>query len=621
VLVKRKDFDDYVFLLSNTGEYGVDTETTGLMWNDRLFSVIISTAQEDYYFNFNPRGLLDDQDWMPISWAENLGAIFSNPYSKFFIHNAKFDMRMLAHQGIHIKGQVHDTLAVARMIKNNHMSYSLDSCAKRDLGIEKDDSVEEYIKKQKLWEWVAIPGKKKRDKIKYYQHVPLRIMQKYGESDGRIVYDLGKHQLQKIKELRLECLYESECNLTKTCFAMEWAGIKIDAPFVRKAKDKAIVDQLDKIKEFEYRSYLNWKDSSLNFVDAFRPLGVPIPVTEKGNPSFNEDALKNIMVNAKDDRAKILAKLILGIRKDEKIIGTYYSSFLYYMDDNQVIHANIRQGGTDTGRFSYSDPNLQNIHKQDGDAEFPLRRSFVPRDGYCLTMIDYDQQEFRMMLDYAGELGLIKKIMEGQDVHQSTAEMVGISRPQAKTLNFGLLYGMGAGRLADQLNVSLAEAKMLKDKYFARLPKVKVFIRDVIKTGEVRGYIYNWRGRRYYIDKADFAYKLPNHLIQGGCADVIKTAMIRIHEVLKNMKSRMLIQVHDELVFEIHKDELDIVPKIKTIMENAYPPKHGMQLTCSVEHSWKSWADKEEGCPYNIDAISVDQRLNSITKDRLPLFL
>jgi DNA polymerase-1 len=192
---------------------------------------------------------------------------------------------------------------------------------------------------------------------------------------------------------------------------------------------------------------------------------------------------------------------------------------------------------------------------------------------------------------------LIEKILNGEDVHQATADMFHATRDEGKTLNFSQLYGQGAAQLAKSLNCGIEEAKRKKQKYFLALKRVQQLISAIKRKGEGRGYISNWKGRRMHLNDKKFSYQLPNHLIQGGCADVLRQSMNENHEFLKDKKSAMLIQVHDELLFEVHKDELHIVDDLKRIMENVYTPRNGLNLTCSVEHSWISWADKVEGHP------------------------
>jgi DNA polymerase-1 len=240
---------------------------------------------------------------------------------------------------------------------------------------------------------------------------------------------------------------------------------------------------------------------------------------------------------------------------------------------------------------------MQNISKdEDAELPFPIRRAFVPRPDYIFVMIDYNQMEFRLMLDYAGELELIEQIIDGHDPHQATAELVNIPRKPAKTLNFGLLYGMGIKKLALQIGVPVDEAARFKYKYFDALPKVQMFLRKTSKRAEKASLVRDWLGRAFHFPDPEFAYKAANAIIQGGCASVVKIAMVRLGKLLEGKKSRMLLQVHDELIFEVHKDELYLVEKLQEIMETVYPYRH-IPLTCSVSHSLKSWGEPVEGFP------------------------
>ncbi len=184
----------------------------------------------------------------------------------------------------------------------------------------------------------------------------------------------------------------------------------------------------------------------------------------------------------------------------------------------------------------------------------------------------------------------------GLDVHQATADKMDVSRDEAKTLNFMLLYGGGNDKLAADLDIDVAKATRLRKDYFSAMPQVKEFINGVIYTAEKRGFIVNWLGRRCHFTNPDFAYKAPNYLIQGGCADVAKIAMVRCNKLLKPMRSKLIKVIHDELVFKVHRTELDVVPELHKIMETAYPHKH-IPLTAGVDHSWTNWYDKVEGFP------------------------
>jgi DNA polymerase-1 len=545
----------------------------------------IATNNNSYYFNFK-----HSIEMLDVLKTYDL---FYDPEKVWFIHNAKFDMHKLANQGISILGTIHCTMAIERMLYNQYMRYGLDACLKRR-GKSKNDKVEEYIKEHKLYTMETMPGKKKRTKNKHYEQVPDDIMIPYGCQDASDVRFLGLDQLREVHEQELQENARIEYNLTKTAFAMERRGINLDVAYATKCKreeEEKLITQKDEVSKFvgeEFRNGPKW------LAGAFNKFDQPYDCNPKtGNPIFDKHALERM--------DSPIANMVKDIRKTDKYINTYYSSYLG-MHQAGMIYATVNQAGTDTGRLSYRDPNLQQVPKEE-DFEVGMRqvrKCFVPPEDYCLVMIDYDQQEFRLMLDYAGETRLIRNIMHyGEDVHQATADMVGIDRKSAKTLNFGLLYGMGAEKLAGALKIDEPEARELRSMYFGRLPKVKRFIRDVINTAESRGYIRTWTGRKLFFPNKELAYKAPNHLIQGGCGDMAKIAMHRCEQHLAYVYSKLLVQVHDELLFKFHKDELEKIEGTHGIMEDVYKPYNGMRLTCGVEHSWKSWGkqDVKEGYP------------------------
>ncbi len=596
MIVSRDRFPEVIAHLEQTGQYGLDTETTGLKTEDRVFSVIICDGLTSYYFNFNQH--CDHQGALaPLTHRldalhyRELQRVFSNPDSVWFIHNAKFDLGMLAKDGFVIAGRVHCTYAIERVIKNNHLGgrpYSLDALAKR-IGMKKDKEVDKYITKYKLYKVERVPGKTQPKKLKQFHKVPFNTISTYGMQDARLHYEIGVRQnvvLQGLPEL--SPVVENELRLLHTCLDMERTGIKIDRPYAERAlvHEQAALEKLK--REFQVMTDLEFSESPRLLSESLRRAGESVPLTEKGNPRLDKKSLA-LMKSP-------VAQMIQRIRAHSKFISTYYSSILYYADSQDELHPGINQAGAETGRMSMSEPSLHNVPKEE-EGEFKVRRCFVPREPYIFFMLDYNQQEFRMMLDYAGEADLIDAINQGVDVHQATADLCGITRKQAKTINFGLLYGMGVGKLSDSLGMTLPEAMDLKRLYFSKLPRVKQFIYTVGDRGKARGYIFNWMGRRCHIDSPEESYILPNHLIQGGCADVCKVAMNRVHDFLKDKRSRLILQVHDELLFEIHPEEFDLVSDIKSIMEQVYVPRSNLKLTCSIEHSRLSWSDKVVGMP------------------------
>jgi DNA polymerase I len=584
MIVDLSEFGKVIEELSQSDTLSIDTETTGLRpyHSDKIFAIIIGSSQNQYYFRY------------PLS-PENkqlVKLLFLDKSKTWFIHNAKFDLAMLAKEDLHLAGTVHCTWAIARLEYNEHMSYSLSECAKR-LNKKKSDLADWYIKRYKLWEWKTIPGKKARRKNLFFNQLPERIIHKYGEKDAEITYAVGRHQQQRLEGLdyglppgmpTLQSLCANERKLTKTVFEIEQVGIKIDSGYCMSASRHEALRATKAIADFKKETGQDFVDSSKALQSVFSSERALWKLTPKGNPSFDSNSLKLFTNPA--------AKIVLEYR-DAKSRSDFYNGFIYHADINSVVHPNFNTSGTSTGRFSSSDPNFQNLTKEEGEAKYKIRNAIIPREGYSFVELDYKAMEFRAMVDYAGDEVLAEKIKEGHDPHQATADMVGISRRQAKTLNFALLYGMGADKLKYSLDLpSTDAAKILKEKYFSALPLVKSLLNNVTNKAKARGFIFNRFGRRCWFPNREFAYKAPNYLIQGSCGDTLKFAMNNIHDYLKDYKSRMVLTVHDSILLEVAHGEEGIVSDIVDIMEEAYPHKI-LPMECSLEASDKSWGDIE----------------------------
>ena len=591
MLVTRKNFLTILDKLTAPGVYAIDTETTGLSVDhgDRLFSIAVYDGTDAYYFNFQTYVDGDPEVVLDREWLQHFQKPFDTEATTWLMHNAKFDMGMFWAEGLEIKGTTWDTEISARLENNTYMSYSLKNCGKR-IGVDKDDAVMEYIELYKLYKLQPISGKNEIKKMLRFDLVPLEIVAPYAEQDVRLTYALyEKHMAQFISEASTNPKVNSlvvmlqECELTKVCFAMERLGVRVDKEYCKVALEA----ESSKIKAAcaEYLQITSrvLVDSAKELTEAFKPYGIEPQRTAKSNASFTDGYLQTI------DHP--LATCLRLYREASKRYE-YFNTFLWYSDASASLHPNMRQSGTATGRFSYNNPNLQNLPKKE-EQEFPIRRAIVPREGFFFTFIDFDQMEYRLMLDYAGARGLINKVKGGLDVHQATADEAGLTRDEAKTTNFAILYGSGVAKLAVNLKRTLAEAKQIKYAVLSAAPEVGDLIAKVIRTAKEREdhSICNWMGRRYRYPDLNFAYKAPNHLIQGGCADIMKKAMVDVAKFLVNFRSRMILQVHDELVIETAYGEEHLILELKTIVENAYTSKL-LPLTCGVEYGFKSWFDK-----------------------------
>ena len=643
MLVTKENFKKVMDWISKPGKANaIDSETTGLeYWGEKnffgdpleIFSVIVARGTDAFYFNFNTHPSVKLEKWkekgrvkskhveipvdmdkvLPFGMLEEFHQPFKEESILWFIHNAKFDMGWFGKYGLRINGTIHDTEAQARVLRSDIFRSNLDICAKRmnaELGrpgMEKSDAVMEYLRKNKLIQKREIPGKKKLQEEKPFYKVPLNIIQHYGEMDVLVGYQLGMYQLDQINAKNrifrgprpLTDTVESERQLTKVCFKMEDVGVKVDREYCQDSfnfNHRQRQEAGELINKLVPDVNIIFDNTAKMITNILTVLNIPYRV----NPRTKKPVLdKNFLGGLEHP----IGQAIIDWRKADKAANTYFASYLAMADQDDVIHPNMRQGGTTTGRFSYWAPNLQNVTKQivedDDDAEEDgiVRRSFVPREDFVFVMMDYDQMEYRMMVDQAEDANMIQKINGGLDVHEATAEILKCDRTKAKTLNFLLAYGGGYAKLGAALGISADEAKKVKWDYFAKIPQVKKWFYGTTNKAQRYGYIINWRGRICYVDK-EFAYRAPNYAIQGGCADVVKQAMINIDSFFeaRKAKSRMVLQVHDELLFEIHKDEFEYIPRLKEMMELAYPSKH-IPLTVGVDHSWDSWADKVKGAP------------------------
>lgn len=620
-IVTRTDFDNCLFEISRHEFRSLDTETTGLypFLGDRLFSIIIGTEHEQYYFNWNEYPELLQDMLLDATHKHRLQErLFDDLTAYWFIHKGIFDLPILGcdEEPMEIKGTVHCTVTGERVAYNEHNDYSLEACGARRK-IPKDMSVENYIKKHKLYTVREINGFK--TKCKRYDLVPFPIMTKYGCRDAKVGYHIGIDQIKKIKDRAdrmpsnkntIRSCHANELRLQKTLHKIQMRGARVDREYCHEAVEHFVDEMSSAQSEFKGLTGRDFLLSGKLFAELFENEKDKWGKTDKGNPSFKEDTLEKL-----DNPA---AKQVLKYKAAKSKID-FFHNFLKFSDSDGFIHTEFKAYGTRTGRFSSAAPNLQNLEKAKGDAlnaPFVVRRAFIPREGFFFAMLDWDQIEYRMMLDYAGAHGLIDKVLGGLDVHTATAEVASVSRDQAKTVNFLTLYGGGIAKLAGSLKTTETHAKEIQSTIFNAAPEIKTFIRQVIKTAEQRGHIFNWLGRVSYFPKRNLCYKAPNTLIQGGAGDVAKVSMNLIDDFLNQQAARssLLLNVHDEIILEMDYNEANYLYDIKQFMEETYPHKR-LPLTCGIEWSNKSLADKVEFT--GIDCLHATEGRDEVQKQDL----
>lgn len=537
-----------------------DTETTGL--NPHL-------GARPFLFAYT-----DGTTTVATRDKEEVRAILEDDSIIKVMHNAKFDIHMMHYVGIEVKGRVYCTQVMSHLFNENLVSDSLEYLSDKLLGKRKlVNEIDEFFKAQKTLK-----------ANRCYADIPEDIIVPYAKQDVLLTLDLFKYFYPYLKDKGLLDLLDAESDLTNTLTKMEQRGILVDIPYLHTViKDLEVTEEALQKKILTIGGQGFNSNSSKQLGELLEKHGAIVPRTAKGNYCTDVGALIKIDTN--------LSKLVLSYRKAHKDKKTYGEGLLTLAVDG-VIHSDLDQGGARTGRFSCSKPNLQNVPKKDSN----IRKAFICREGFKNFYIDYKQMEYRVFADYANEKVLIDAIKDGVDFHRVVADIVGLlgdeGRNKAKTLNFGLLYGMGVQALARSLKVSVEEAVHIREKYFNMFNNAMEFINAVKNTIETRGYIFNKFKRRRRLE-ADESYKAVNALIQGCCADIIKVGMIRVDKLLDNYKSNLLLMVHDELVIEVAEGEEFLIEQVVTILED-WGHMFSVPIEVDVEYTDTNWAEKKE---------------------------
>lgn len=612
MIVTRRTFDFALHSLSSKDRLALDTETTGLRpyHGSVLFSIILHDGAQAYYFNFNQYDDIDEHDeryLTPDVFMPKLKAFCAARPSRLWImHNAKYDMAMLANEGIELVGEIHCTMALERVRWNDLPpgSYDLANCGQR-IGHAKDDTVKKYIMANGL----TSPNILKIGKgpLLHFERVPFSLIVPYAETDARITFQLAAEQEKAFAREdqgrlagwpRIAAVVANEKALTPTLFEIEKLGVKVDLDYCKAAMAYEASRHASAKDEFFALTGKKFKKSTPLFREIFaseQHLWGKTKARKNKSGKSGDSFDKKVMAKFKNPAAALVRAV-----GETKTSMDYFKGFLKHADAAGIIHTNFNQAGADTGRMSSSGPNLQNMKKPDEDdapvvTEYPVRRAIVPRDGNVFTMFDYDQLQYRLMLDYCGAMAVIDKVKGGLDVHGAMAEMAGISRPKAKNTNFSILFGAGDGLLATNLGVSLIEGRAIKESVFRAAPEMKTFIDKAKGKAETRKFVFSWLGRRFDYPIFRMAYTAVNKIIQGGEAEMMKLALNRVREFLSPYKTRIVLSVHDEIVCEGPPDEArELAPKIKEIMEGVYPHRH-LPMTVGASYSYKSLADKEKG--------------------------
>ena len=566
-----------------------DTETTGL---DALHAELVGISfsyekGKGFYVPF------PENQEEAKALAEKFIPFFQNTEIEKIGQNLKYDLKILSNYGISVEGKLFDTM-IAHYLINPDMRHNMDILSETYLKYS-PKSIETLI------------GKKGKNQ-KSMRDVDLEEIKEYAAEDADVTYQLKELFSVELDKTETKKLFEDiEIPLVKVLAAMETEGINLDVPFLNAMSIKmgAESDALEqKIYETAGEKFNLASPKQLGDVlfDKLKIGGPKQKKTKTGQYATGEEVLSYL---ANDNE---IVRDILEWRQMVKLQSTYIDALPNQVDSKTGrVHTDYMQTVAATGRLSSNNPNLQNIPVRTERGRL-IRKAFIARDeNYTLVSADYSQIELRVIAALSGEENMIKAFQHNEDIHKSTAskvfnvpleEVTREQRSHAKTVNFGIIYGVSAFGLSNQTNLSRSESADLIEAYYKSYPRLKSYISDQVDFARDHGYVQTVLGRRRYLKDINSQNAIVrggaernavNAPIQGSAADIIKIAMINIHNKMKseNWKSKMLLQVHDELVFDVHNDELEkIQPMIKHEMENAFKLEVPLVVDLGMGKNW-----------------------------------
>ncbi len=566
-----------------------DTETTGI---DTLHAELVGMSfsyekGKAFYVPFP-----ENQEEAQIL-VDKFKPFFENESIEKIGQNIKYDLKILANYGIQIKGKLFDTM-IAHYLINPDMRHNMDVLSETYLKYS-PKSIEDLIGKK---------GKNQQS----MRDVALEEIKEYAAEDADITLQLKEIFSPILDKAETKKLFNDiEIPLIPVLAAMEMEGINLDANFLKSMS----VEMQKEIDSFELKIYetagekfnlASPKQLGDILFDKLKIGGAKQKKTKTGQYATGEEVLSYL---ANEHQ---IVKDILEWRQMVKLQSTYIDALPNQVDiKTGRVHTDYMQTVAATGRLSSNNPNLQNIPIRTERGRL-IRKAFIARDeNYTLLSADYSQIELRIIAALSGEENMIKAFQNNEDIHKSTAakvfnvpleEVTKEQRSNAKTVNFGIIYGVSAFGLSNQTSLTRKESAELIDAYYASYPKLKSYMSHQVDFARENGYVQTVLGRRRYLKDINSANMMVksgaernavNAPIQGSAADIIKIAMINIHKKLtsENWKSKMLLQVHDELVFDVHNSELEkIKPMIKHEMENAFILDVPLDVEMGVGKNW-----------------------------------
>ena len=522
--------------------------------------------------------------------AAPLFALLTDPSVPKAGHDIKYDWQVLRAAGVELKGVVYDSMLASFVLDPGRRSHTIDTLCLEHLG-------------RTLQTYPDLTGKGKSEIP--FAEVAVPQAASYCGTDSATVLSLHRFFEPMLQETALEPLLQTiEMPLLEVLVDVEWAGITIDLALFRKLGEELGAD-LRRLEQEIARAAgteVNLNSPRQLASVLFERLQLPVLKKTKTGPSTDADVLEQLAAMGHE-----LPRLILEYRELQKLKNTYIDTLPTRINRNTGrIHTSFNQAGAATGRLSSAEPNLQNIPVRTPRGE-AIRAGFVPREGWVFLVADYSQIELRIMAHLSGDAAFIEAFRQGGDIHRQTAALIfnvqpdqvtGDMRARAKTINFATIYGQGAFALSRQLGISLEDARGFIARYFERFSGVRSFLDRQIELARQQGYVETLFKRRRYIPEIkerNFSLRsygernAQNSPLQGSAADLIKLAMVGIHHAIREqgLAGRMLLQVHDELVFEVPPDEVEVMTRlVREHMENVVQLKVPLVVDIGVGPNW-----------------------------------
>ena len=593
-ILTQADFDIWLDKLKAADLFAFDTETTSLNYMDaELVGVSFSISAGEAAYLPVAHDYLDAPDQLDRAHVlASLKSLLEDPAIKKVGQHLKYDKNVLANYDINLQGIAFDTMLESYVLNSVATRHDMDSLSETYLG-------------QSTIHFEDIAGKGVKQIT--FNQIPLDKAAPYAAEDADITLRLHKVIWQKLREEKdlVDVFKEIELPLSPVLAKMEQFGVLIDSQKLAQQSQDLAVRILELEKEVHELAGEEFNLSSPKQLQEILYKKMDLPVlkkTPKGAPSTAEEVLQELAINYP------LPKLLMEYRGLSKLKNTYTDKLPKMINARTGrLHTSYHQAITATGRLSSTEPNLQNIPIRTEEGR-RVRQAFIAREGYKIVAADYSQIELRIMAHLSSDKGLLNAFATGQDIHTATASEVFDTplkevsieqRRNAKAINFGLIYGMSAFGLSKQLNISRFDAQKYMDLYFERYPSVLTYMEDTRQVAKEKGYVSTVYGRRLYLPEINASNGMRrksaeraaiNAPMQGTAADIIKKAMLAVDDWIETLPIddvRMIMQVHDELVFEIKEHKLiEYKNKIILLMEQAVQLDVPLIVEAGVGENW-----------------------------------